>query len=107
LIFYGLEKAYDRVPKKYFGKPWEKQILISQLYKIIRNIYSNNTSRITIRSNLSNEFSNTKGLLQECPMSPALFKIYMDTALKEWSRKCKRMELNLNTIAMGKFTLCR
>jgi hypothetical protein len=26
-------------------------------------------------------------------MSPTLFKIYIDIALKEWSRKCKQMGL--------------
>jgi hypothetical protein len=28
-------------------------------------------------------------------MSPTLFKIYIDTALKEWSRKCKQMGLQI------------
>jgi hypothetical protein len=28
-------------------------------------------------------------------MSPTLFKIYIDTALKEWSRKCKRKGLQI------------
>jgi hypothetical protein len=28
-------------------------------------------------------------------MSPTLFKIYTDTALKEWSRICKRMGLQI------------
>jgi hypothetical protein len=54
-----------------------------------------NKSGIKIRSNLSDEFCNTKCLLQGCPMSLALFKIYIDTALKEWSRKCKQMRLKI------------
>jgi hypothetical protein len=62
--------------------------------KIVRNMYSNNRCRIELRSHLSEEFCNTKSLLQGCLMSPTLFKIYIDTALEEWSRKCKGMGLN-------------
>jgi hypothetical protein len=40
-------------------------------------------------------YSNKKGLLQGCPMSPTLFKIYIDTALKQRSRKCKRKGLKI------------
>jgi hypothetical protein len=42
---------------------------------------------------LSDEFCNTNGFLQGCPLSPTLFKICIDTALKEWSRKYKGIGL--------------
>jgi hypothetical protein len=95
LIFYDLEKAYDSVPRKLLWQALEKANVSQSVKQIIRNIYSNNKCRIKIRSNLSDEFCNTKGLLQGCPMLPTLFKIYIDTALKEWSRKCKRMGLQI------------
>jgi hypothetical protein len=95
LIFYDLEKAYDSVPRKLLWKALEKANVSQSVIQIIRNIYSNNNCRIKIRSNLSEEFCNTKGLLEGCPMLPTLFKIYIDTALKEWSRKCKRKALQI------------
>jgi hypothetical protein len=95
LIFYDLEKAYDSVPRKLLWQVLEKANVSQSVTQIIRNIHSNNKCRIKIRSNLSDELCNTKGLLQGCPMSPTLFKIYIDTALKEWSRKCKRMGLQI------------
>jgi hypothetical protein len=95
LIFYDLEKAYDSVPRKLLWQALEKANVSQSVIQIIRNIYSNNKCRIKIRSNLSDEFCNTKGLLQGCPMSPTLFKIYIDPALKEWSRKCERMGLQI------------
>jgi hypothetical protein len=64
-----------------YGKPWEREILTNQLYKLL-GIDSNNKCRIK-RSSLSDGFFNTKDLLQGCPLSPTLLKICIDTALKE------------------------
>jgi hypothetical protein len=75
LTFYDLEKAYDSVPRKLLWQASEKAIVSQSLMQIIRNRNSNNKCTIKIRSNLSDEFCNTKGLLQGCPMSPTLFKI--------------------------------
>jgi hypothetical protein len=77
-----------------YGKPWKRQMSTNQLNKLLE-IYINKKGIIKIRSNLSNEFCNTNGLLQGCPMSPILFQMYTDTALKECSRKCKRMGLKI------------
>jgi hypothetical protein len=35
LIFCDLEKAYVSVPKHYYGKLWERQILTNQLHKFL------------------------------------------------------------------------
>jgi hypothetical protein len=83
LIFYDLEKASDSLPRKLLWQALGKANINQSVIQIIRNIYSNNKCRIKIRSNLSDEFCNLKGLLQRCPMSPTLSKIYIDTALIE------------------------
>ena len=36
-------------------------------------------------------FTPNKGLKQECCISPTLFKIYVEYALKKWKRKCKEI----------------
>jgi hypothetical protein len=95
LLFYDLEKAYDSVPRKLLWQALEKANVNQSVIQIIRNIYNNNKCRIKLRANLSEEFCNKKGLLQGCPMSPTLYKIYIDTSLKEWSRKCKQMGLRI------------
>jgi hypothetical protein len=61
--------------------------------QIIRNVYNNKKCRI--RSNLLDEFCDTKDLLQGCPVPLILFKIYINTALEEWSRKCNRLGLKI------------
>jgi hypothetical protein len=84
-MLYDLEKAYDSVPRKILWQALGKVNLNQSVIQIIRNVYSNNKCRIKMRSNLTDEFCNTQGLLRGCPMSPTLFKIYIDTALKECS----------------------
>jgi hypothetical protein len=63
LVFYDLENTYDSVPRKLLWQALEKANVSKSVTQIIRNIYSNNKCRIKIRSNLSDEFCNTKGLL--------------------------------------------
>lgn len=66
----------------------------------VYSIYRNNNCQIKVGNTLSPQFTTSKGLLQGCPMSPILFKIYIDISLRQWSRKCNRMGLE---IADGKY----
>jgi hypothetical protein len=45
---------------------------------------------------LSEGFQVTKGLRQGCCISPTLFKIYVEKALKTWKRKFSGMGYNLD-----------
>ena len=36
-------------------------------------------------------FKVTKGLRQDCSLSPTLFKIYLGSVLRDWKRKCQPM----------------
>lgn len=68
----------------------------TSVIKIIQQIYRNNVCQVKIGRKLSGKFGTSKGLLQGCPMSPTLFKIYIDISLRIWSRKCKRMGLEVS-----------
>jgi hypothetical protein len=63
--------------------------------QIVRDVYSNNKCRIKIILNLLYEFCDTKSFLQGSPVLPNLFKIYINTVLEEWSKKCKWMGLKI------------
>jgi hypothetical protein len=64
--------------ENYYGKPWERQMLTNQLHILLEiYVYSNNKYRIIVESNLSDEYCNTNGFLQGCPMSPTLFRIHI------------------------------
>lgn len=53
------------------------------------------TGQIKKGYKITEEFTPSKGLLQRCFMSPTLFKIYMNVALKEWTKKCEKMGVQL------------
>jgi hypothetical protein len=76
-IFCDFEKAYYSEPRKLLWQALGEGNVNQSVTQIIRNIYSYNRYIIIIESNLSDEYCNTKGLLQGCPMSPALFRIYI------------------------------
>lgn len=66
------------------------------LIRAIQLYYEQNLAAIKISStSLSEYFNTTKGLRQGCCLSPTLFKIYLDQALKGWTRKCKSMGLQV------------
>jgi len=46
---------------------------------------------VKIGNKLSHLLNITKGLRQECCISPTFYKIYVRKALEEWKRKCHRM----------------
>ena len=49
---------------------------------------------------MSEGFEVTKGLHQECCISPTLFKIYVEIALNIWKRKCSGMGYNVDNTAI-------
>lgn len=96
LVFVDLEKAYDNVP---WNKLWAslKQYKINNIIiQAIRNLYDKSYTKIKVRNKTSNGFNVTKGLRQGCPLSPVLFKIYLQNALSFWKRKCSQMGLLLS-----------
>lgn len=95
MIFIDLKKAYDSVP---LSKLWlaMSENGISDLYiQAVKNLYSDMTSRIKIGGKLSEEFLITKGLRQGCAIAPTLFKIYLNSALRQWRRACRNMGVSI------------
>ena len=95
LIFIDLEKAYDTVPRKLLWKALHMANIQGHLIRIIQEMYKDNICQVKIGNTLSKKFRTSKGLLQGCPMSPTLFKIYIDSCLSAWSRKCNGMGLEI------------
>lgn len=96
LVFIVLEKAYDTVPhKKLFEVLY--QSTINKIYvRSIFNIYKSSECLIKVGKEITKEpFRITKGLRQGCCLSPTLFKIYIQKALKLWCRKCAGMGIEI------------
>ena len=96
LVFVDLQKAYDSIPLMNLFQVLEESPIQPTIIKAIKSLYDNAESRIKIGTLLSRHFRITKGLRQGCNMSPLLFNIYLDTALKNWRRKCSGMGIPIN-----------
>ena len=66
----------------------------------IKRLYRNSFSKIKIGKQLSSGFYITKGLQQGCSLSPTLFKIYIQKALENWQKKCVKLGLEIQDIAI-------
>lgn len=91
LVFVDLTKAYDNVPIKNLFKILEESPINATIIKTIKEMYRDTHARVKVGTKLTSNFKVTKGLRQGCCMSPILFNIYLDAALKQWRRKCEGM----------------
>ena len=104
LLYVDLKKAYDSVPQSKLWEALEKTNISITLIKAVQELYKNNTSQVKKGQTVSKGFSINKGLKQGCCLSPTLFKIYLEQALKTWKRKCEQMGILLNDSIL--YTLC-
>ncbi|XP_030766627.1 uncharacterized protein LOC115890522 [Sitophilus oryzae] len=95
LLFVDLSKAYDTVPIQKLWQVLENSPINNTAIKAIKQLYHQAFSRIKIGSNISETFYVTKDLRQGCCLSPTLFKIYLNEALKKWRRSCSGMGIEL------------
>lgn len=82
-----MNSIYYSIPRKFLWKATEMANISKPVINLLKLIYKTNTGKINKESKISEEFRPNKGLLQRCCMSPTLFKIYMNIALKEWAKK--------------------
>ena len=96
LLFVDLTKAYDTIPVQKLWQVLEKSPINNTVITAVKQLYDQATSRIKLGNKLSENFLVTKGLRQGCCLSPTLFKIYLNEALKRWRRACGGMGIQLN-----------
>lgn len=104
LLFVDLKKAYDSVPLQQLWESLEKTSINMELIKSVKALYEQPMTKIKIGSTITEGFTTTKGLKQGCCLSPTLFKIYLESALNEWKKKCGNMGMPLNESIL--YTLC-
>lgn len=105
LLFVDLKKAYDSIPQIKLWEALEKTNVNVTLIRAVQELYKNNTSKIKQGHAMSKGFNINKGLKQGCCLSPTLFKIYLEQALKLWKGKCRNMGIPLND-GYTLYTLC-
>jgi len=82
LLYVDLKKAFDNIPESKIWESLERTNSHINLIKAIQNLYKENTTRIKIAKRISKGFRVDKDLKQRCCLSPTLFKIYLEQALK-------------------------
>lgn len=95
LLFIDLEKAYDNVPLNKLMDTLDAAGIGKRYIRAINNIYEHTKGVIKLGKYLSDPFPITKGLRQGCCLSPTLFKIYVQEALKTWIKKCSGMGIEI------------
>lgn len=96
LTFVDLTKAYDHVPIDRLWYVLASTPINATLINAVKQLYTNTTACVKYCGATSDAFPTTKGLRQGCAISPTLFNIYLQEALKEWRKKCKNMGIPLN-----------
>lgn len=91
LALVDLEKAYDSVPRLKLWQALHSLGLNPQLIKLLKELYNDNITYVKVGSTLSQPIVPTKGLRQGCPLSPMLFNLYLEVALKDWKYRCGPM----------------
>lgn len=77
IVSLDLEKAFDRVNHNFLWLTMEKYGFPVQFVNCLRNLYSKASSKVLFNGMLTNEFPIKSSVRQGCPLSMALFILYM------------------------------
>jgi hypothetical protein len=86
-VLIDLEKAFDMVDHTRLSNLLASRRCPDNVYRLIRSLtFRGLHSRVLINNQSSGWFSRTRGVLQGSPLSPYLFKIYIDELISELSK---------------------
>ena len=94
MIFIDYEKAFDRVDRQKLWMIMRKRGIPEHLIQVIKELYNN--TQICISGSVNVLETVNAGLRQGCSLSPILFNLYLDEALREWKNLLTSYTLNLN-----------
>ena len=78
MCFVDLEKAFDRVPRKFMEWAMRKRGLPEAIVRAVMSLYEGARTRVRVGSELSEEFEVKVGVHQGSVLSPLVFAIVVD-----------------------------
>ena len=83
-LFIDYEKAVDNIQRQILFNILKSRQIPDTLLKAIVDIYTQNKILIKFNNKLSKPVEINKGVRQGCPLSAALFNIYLDEITTTW-----------------------
>ena len=84
--FVDFKKAFDTVPRNKLWDRMEELEVPKELRSAVYRLYEQVKAKIRTTEGLSEDFDSNIGVKQGCPLSPTLFRLYIDK-LEEWINK--------------------
>ena len=100
ITFIDLTKAYDNVPRSNLWQALYDIKVSKHLIKIIQELYTSNIAHVKLDGKISDPLYPDKGLRQGCSLSPILFNLYVERALRNWKRSCAGMGIKINNASL-------
>lgn len=103
IISLDQEKAFDLINHTYLYKILESYRLPKHLVRVIKNIYSTATSRITINGAQSEPINIERGIRQGCPLSMPLYAVVCDPLARKLQKNISGYKIGGTTIKLQQY----
>lgn len=87
MLFIDYEKAFDKVSLKKLWEIMYKRGFPDHLIKVIQSLYFGTQIKIRTDYTSNKQIKTNQGVKQGCPLSPALFSIYIDNVIRQWQEQ--------------------
>jgi hypothetical protein len=101
--FVDFKKAFDSLDWSTMWKVLEAQGMPTKIVNIIKELYNNATVSVRLNSEdkMAPSFSQKVGIRQGCSLSPALFILVLDFALKAFTEACEELGIDADAAWLG------
>ena len=102
MCFVDYRKAFDVVNRNFLWKILKKNGIPEDLIAAIQSLYENNKIVVEITNSKYQSSEINNGVRQGCPLSPALFNVFIDEIVEQWKLQLrynfKMNNTNIDTI---------
>lgn len=93
LVFVDFRKAFDSVRHDKLLQIIEEFGLPPEATRLIADLYQNANGTLQWKGLVTPSFETPVGVRQGCPLSPALFNLYTEAMMREWTQKIEHLRI--------------